>query len=228
MPVSEENLQLVLRFNRFYTRHALARDGAAEVLAPLDASRRQRLTAAMATILELLEAPSESQPAFTLRAHRPGDIGWVVARHGEICAREYGWDSTFEGLVAEIAGKFLTHFDPLRERCWIAELNGERAGCVFLVRQSNTVARLRLLLVEPAARGHSIGTRLVDECIAFARQCGYRNLTLWTNAALHAARRIYECAGFHLVKEGKRHAFGHEQVEQVWELNFHSASLPDR
>jgi GNAT superfamily N-acetyltransferase len=141
-----------------------------------------------------------------------------VARHGEIYAQEYNWDDTFEGLAAEIAGKFLTHFDPARERCWIAELDGERAGCVFLVKHTATVAKLRLLLVEPEARGHSIGTKLVDACIAFAREAGYRKLTLWTQNGLHAARRIYQRAAFQLVKESAWHAFGHDLTQQFWDL----------
>jgi GNAT superfamily N-acetyltransferase len=172
----------------------------------------------MAAIQQLLGAPAQTEPTVTLRTHRGGDIGWVVARHGEIYTQEYGWDNTFEGLVAEIAGKFLTHFDPARERCWIAELDGERAGCVFLVKHTSTVAKLRLLLVEPSARGHSIGTRLVDACIAFAREAGYRKLTLWTQNNLHAARRIYQRAGFRLVEEGAHHAFGVDLVQQVWDL----------
>lgn len=143
----------------------------------------------------------------------------MVARHGELYAQEYGWDSTFEGLVAEIAGKFLTHFDERRERCWIAEHNGQRVGCVFLVNESETVAKLRLLVVEPSARALGIGTKLVHECIAFARQSGYRKLTLWTNDALHAARRIYERAGFRLLKQEKHHSFGHDLVGQFWELD---------
>jgi GNAT superfamily N-acetyltransferase len=166
----------------------------------------------------VLDPPAPAAKTVTLRPHGVGDIGWVVARHGELYAREYGWDSTFEGLVAEIAGRFLTHFDAARERCWIAEIDGDRVGCVFLVKQSATVAKLRLLLVEPSARGLAIGARLVDECIAFARQAGYRKLTLWTNDVLHAARRIYQRSGFRLVKQGPHHAFGHDLVEQVWDL----------
>jgi len=187
-----------------------------EMLASLKPAQQQRLTGSMTAIQNLLDPPAEA--SIFLRAHRPGDIGWVIERHGELYAREYGWDSTFEGLVATIAGKFLTDFDSRKEHCWIAEMNGERVGCVFLVRASATVAKLRLLLVEPAARGHSIGTRLVEECIAFARQAGYRKLTLWTNSVLRAARRIYERAGFCLVKEGRHHSFGHDLVDQVWEL----------
>src|SRR5260370_25506888 len=173
----------------------------------------------MAGIRQLLRSPGKVETTVTLRAHHPGDIGGVVARDGELCAQEYGWDSTLEGLVAEIAGAFLSHFDEQRERCWIAERNGERVGCVFLVKKSKTIAKLRLLLVEPSARGLAIGTKLVHECLAFARQSGYRKLTLWTNDGLHAARRIYEGAGFRLVKEEKHHSFGHDLVGQFWELN---------
>jgi DNA-binding MarR family transcriptional regulator/N-acetylglutamate synthase-like GNAT family acetyltransferase len=190
-----------------------------EMLANLGRSSQQRLVDSMTAIRQLLDPPgSQAEQTVILRTHGPGDIGWLVERHGELYAQEYGWDSTFEGLVAQIAGKFLTRFDPQQERCWIAERNGERAGCVFLVKESKTVAKLRLLLVEPSARGLAIGTKLVHECIAFARQSGYRKLTLWTNDILHAARRIYERAGFNLVKEEKHHSFGHDLVGQFWEL----------
>jgi DNA-binding MarR family transcriptional regulator/GNAT superfamily N-acetyltransferase len=189
-----------------------------EMLAKLSGAQQQRLVGSMNAIRELLGPPKVNGSAFDVRAHRPGDIGWVIARHGELYTQEYQWDSTFEGLVAEIAGGFLTHFDPERERCWIAEQNGERLGCVFLVKQSGTIGKLRLLLVEPSARGLGVGSRLVDECIEFARGVGYRKLTLWTNDILHAARRIYERVGFHLVKEEKHHSFGHDLVGQFWEL----------
>ena len=197
---------------------ALSRKQSSDLLANLKAAEQQRLTDSMAAIQELLDPAAKAEPAVTLRIHRAGDIGWVVARHGEIYTEEYGWDNTFEGLVAEIAGKFLTHFDPERERCWIAEFDGQRAGCVFLVKHTATVAKLRLLLVEPSARGHSIGARLVDACIAFARETGYRKLTLWTQNNLHAARHIYQRAGFQLVEEGKHQAFGVDLVQQVWDL----------
>ena len=202
----------------FESLDARSRTEIGEMLANLDGEQQQRLVEYMTTIRQLLDAPAEMETAVHLRTHRPGDIGWVIARHGELYAQEYGWDSTFEGLVAEIAGKFLTHFDEQCERCWIAERNGKRAGCVFLVKQSKTTAKLRLLLVEPAARGLAIATKLVDECIAFARQCGYRKLILWTNDGLHAARRIYERAGFRIVREEKHHSFGHDLVGQFWEL----------
>lgn len=207
---------------------ARSRSQVAAMLAGLTQSQQQRLADSMNAVQNLLDPPASAVKAVTVRPHRPGDIGWVVARHGEIYHQEYGWDSTFEGLVATIAGQFLTRSDPRRERCWIAELDGERAGCVLLVRASDTVAKLRLLLVEPAARGHHIGARLVDECIAFARQAGYRKLTLWTNSVLHAARRIYERAGFRLVRQGKHRSFGHDLVEQVWELKLNSPAPADR
>ncbi len=155
---------------------------------------------------------------YLLRAHQPGDIGWVISRHGALYAQEYGWDQTFEALVAEIAAKFIRDFDPQWERCWIAEKDGANIGSVFVVRQSKQVAKLRLLLVDPAARGLGLGHRLVDECIRYSRQRGYRKLTLWTNDCLHAARRIYQQAGFVLVKEEKHHSFGVDLVGQNWDL----------
>ena len=206
-------------FARLNTR---SRAEVAAMLAPMDPPQQQRLVDCMAAIQQLLDAPGEPLPPLSIRTHQPGDIGWVVARHGELYAQEYRWDSTFEGLVAEIVGAFLTHFDPHRERCWIAECDGRRLGSVFLVKSSATEGKLRLLLVEPSARGMGVGTRLVDECIAFARKCGYRKLTLWTNDVLHAARRIYERVGFRLVKEEKHHSFGHDLTGQFWELTLSS------
>jgi GNAT superfamily N-acetyltransferase len=155
---------------------------------------------------------------YTLRALRPGDIGWVIHRHGVLYFREYGWDERFEALVAEIAAKFVQNFDAARERCWIAEIDGAIVGSVFLVRQCDAVAKLRLLLVEPEARGMGLGQRLVRECIEFARAAGYREITLWTQAELTAARHIYEKAGFRLDRVEKHHHFGPEMDGQVWNL----------
>jgi DNA-binding MarR family transcriptional regulator/GNAT superfamily N-acetyltransferase len=202
----------------FERLNARSRAETSQMLAAMTRPHQQRLIECMTTIRQLLGSPNELPKEIVIRAHKPGDIGWVVARHGELYTGEHQWDSTFEGLVSEIAGRFLTHFDPGRERCWIAERDGERVGSVFLVRKSKRVAKLRLLLVEPSARGTGTGTRLVEECIAFARQSGYRKLTLWTNDILHAARRIYERTGFHLVKEEKHRSFGHDLVGQFWEL----------
>lgn len=188
------------------------------MLRDLSEEGQRRLVDAMRTIERALDGLPEPGVPYVLRTHQPGDMGWVVERHGALYAREYGWDEQFEALVAEIVAKFLRRYDPTRERCWIAEREGERVGCVFLVRKSKTAAQLRLLLVEPAARGLGIGTRLVEECVRFARQVGYRTMVLWTNDVLHAARRIYERAGFRLTCEERHHSFGHDLVGQTWEL----------
>lgn len=189
------------------------------MLQNLPAAGQGRLMEAMGTIEELLGARPEPRVPYILRPHQPGDTGWVVQLHGALYAKEYGWDEQFEALVAEIVAQFLRSFEPKRERCWIAEKDGENVGSVFLVRESDTVAKLRLLLVDPKARGLGIGARLVDECTRFARQVGYRKITLWTNSVLHAARRIYEAAGFRLVHEEAHHSFGHDLIGQTWELD---------
>jgi DNA-binding MarR family transcriptional regulator/GNAT superfamily N-acetyltransferase len=195
-----------------------ARAHVATLLADRSAEEHQRLVSAMQTIESVLGKRPELDRSYQVRPHRPGDIGWVVQRHGALYAQEYGWDETFEGFVAEIAGHFLQKHDPARERCWIAERNGESVGCVFVVAQSATIAKLRMLLVEPAARGLGIGSRLVEEVIRFAGQARYRKITLWTNSVLHAARHIYEQAGFHLVAEEPHRSFGHNLVGQTWTL----------
>jgi DNA-binding MarR family transcriptional regulator/N-acetylglutamate synthase-like GNAT family acetyltransferase len=183
---------------------------------------RRRLVEAMRMIENVLatSAPEErrAEPPYQLRSHQPGDMGWVVHRHGALYAQEYGWDERFEALVARIAADFIDHYDPARERCWIAERDGAIVGSIFLVRQTDDVAKLRLLLVEPTARGLGLGTRLVSECVSFAREAGYHKVTLWTQSILHAARHIYESAGFQLVQEEPHHSFGHDLVSETWEL----------
>ena len=157
-------------------------------------------------------------PPYMLRPPRPGDMGWIVSRHGAVYAREFGWDERLEALTAEIVATFLRNPDRMRECCWIAERDGENVGSVLLVKETEEVARLRLLLVEPQARGLGIGGRLVDECIRFARKAGYRKITLWTHRVLVAARHIYECAGFILVGSKKHNEFGKEVIGETWEL----------
>jgi DNA-binding MarR family transcriptional regulator/N-acetylglutamate synthase-like GNAT family acetyltransferase len=210
----------------------LSRDGARAFAALDDASQKQlsvllsslsdgnqlRLIDAMARIEAILGAAPAPPPPHVLRPHHVGDLGWVVWRHGVLYAEEYGWNEEFEALVASIVAKFVREYDAARERCWIAEQHGENVGSVFIVKESETVARLRLLLVEPSARGLGLGGHLVEACIRFARQARYECIRLWTNDVLTAARRIYERAGFVLKHEAPHHAFGRDLVEQTWEL----------
>ncbi|WNG53853.1 MarR family transcriptional regulator [Archangium gephyra] len=204
-----------------------------EALAPLDArssaevsrmiaglppAAQRQLVEAMHTIEGLLGDKAAPKAPYLLRPHQPGDMGWIVHRHGVLYSREYGWDERFEALVASIVAEFIQKLDPKRERCWVAEKDGELVGSVFLAQKSKTVAKLRLLLVEPSARGLGIGSRLVDECVRFARQAGYRKVTLWTNSVLLAARHLYAAAGFQLVHSEPDPLFGEGQVSETWEL----------
>ena len=193
----------------------------AVLLGRLTPARRRRLLQSMRWVETLLSPSSTGGGAdrVALRAPAPGDLGWVVQRHGELYAAEYEWNEEFETLVAGIVAEFAAGFDPRRERAWIAELDGVRAGSVLLVRQSDQVAKLRLLLVEPWARGHGLGRALVRACIDFARDAGYRRLTLWTNSVLDAARHIYQQAGFHQVGSERHRSFGHDLVSETWELS---------
>jgi DNA-binding MarR family transcriptional regulator/GNAT superfamily N-acetyltransferase len=187
------------------------------MLAALPAGGSQKLIGAMALIERLLGAP-DTPPLAILRGPRPGDMGWVVQSHGALYAGEYGFDASFEGLVAEITAKFLASFDASRERCWIADIDGAQVGSVFLVRHTDDVAKIRLLLVDPAGRGQRLGQRLVAECIAFAKACGYRKITLWTQSILLAARKIYQDAGFVLVASEANRGFGQDLISETWEL----------
>jgi DNA-binding MarR family transcriptional regulator/GNAT superfamily N-acetyltransferase len=188
------------------------------LLSTLGHDEQVKLVAAMDTVRELLAGSPRPEP-FVLRAPEPGDFGWVVQAHGVLYAREYDWDGSFEALVARIVADYVEQADLKREAAWIAEVDGRQVGCVFCVRKDEDTAQLRLLLVDPGVRGMGVGSRLVEECVRFARRKGYRKMVLWTNDVLSAARRIYERAGFTLVEQDRHHSFGHDLVGQNWELD---------
>ena len=205
----------------FAVLEARTSDEVAAMLAKLSPEAQGELVGAMTKIEDLLDgksSPGQRKDLYLLRPHRVGDMGEVVRLHGVLYAREYGWDERFEALVAEIAAKFVRNFDPKSERCWIVERGGEVVGSVFLVKKSKTVAQLRLLIVDPEARGLGIGRRLVEECVRFAREKSYRKIVLWTQSILGAARRIYEQAGFKLVAREPHKSFGASLVGESWEL----------
>jgi DNA-binding MarR family transcriptional regulator/N-acetylglutamate synthase-like GNAT family acetyltransferase len=196
-----------------------ARTEASAMLAALPAGKRARVMSSMNELQDLLsDACARAPDAVRIRTHGIGDVGWAIERHARLYADEYGWNEEFEALVATLFARFASRHDAARERFWVAELNDERVGCVFVVQNDTdpAAAQLRCLLVEPDARGHGIGRRLVDECIAFARSAGYRRIVLWTNDVLGAARRIYEATGFELISSEAHHSFGHDLVGQTW------------
>ena len=202
----------------FAALDAGSRDQLAALIGPLPPPAQRRLAAALEEAAALLgAAPSVPARPWLLRAPRVGDLGWIVHRQAVLYAREYGWDAGFEALVAGIVSRFVEQFDAARERCWVAERDGEVVGSVFLVRKTDTMAQLRLLYVDAAARGLGIGARLVEECLCFAREAGYGRIMLWTNDVLTSARRIYQAAGFTLTAEERHHSFGHDLVGQNWE-----------
>ena len=188
------------------------------VLGRLAAPEQRQLVSAMHAIERMIGAPSPQPDEIVLREPKPGDLGWVVARHAELYAEEYGWAENFEGICAQIVADYVKNFDPKCERCWIAEMGGRNVGCVFLVKDSEAVARLRLLLVDPAARGRGLGKRLTDECVRFARERGYKRITLWTHKVLTAARHIYKSAGFTLTSSEAKRSFGKAVVSEFWDL----------
>jgi len=196
-----------------------------EMLARIPLGLQEELVRSMRSVERILAPPTERRDPYLLRTHQPGDMGWVVYRHGVLYAQEYHYDERFEALVAEIVAEFIQHFDSKRERCWIAERDGERLGSVFLVRKSATVSKLRLLLVEPAARGLGIGKRLVEECVRFATQAGYKKMILWTQSELKAARGIYQQAGFHLVKQEPHESWSRtDLIAETWEVDLKAKS----
>lgn len=195
----------------------------ASMLEDLSAEQRRQLIAAAEMIRSLLDDQPEPRTPYLLRQNEPGDLGWLVSRQAFLYADEYGWDGTYEALAAEIVAKFIHNYDPRSERCWIAERDGKRVGGVFIAKDSDDVAKLRLLHVEAEARGLGIGRRLVEACIRFSRQAGYRKMTLWTQSNLSAARHIYEQAGFRIVREEKHHSFGKDLTAETWELDLAGA-----
>jgi DNA-binding MarR family transcriptional regulator/GNAT superfamily N-acetyltransferase len=229
-PADSDARRLVLSVSRsgraaFESLNARSNQQMGRLLSGIDRAALERLRRAMETVEEVLEPKQRPAAPYLLRTHRPGDIGWVVYRHGVLYSEEWGYDERFEALVARIAAEFVENFDPAAERCWIAEKEGERVGSVFLVRKSKYVAKLRLLLVEPSARGMGIGKRLVHECIDFARQRRYRKVVLWTQSELRAARQIYQQAGFRLAATEKHRSWGRDDlVAESWELSL--VSIP--
>ncbi|HSJ83580.1 MAG TPA: bifunctional helix-turn-helix transcriptional regulator/GNAT family N-acetyltransferase [Acidimicrobiia bacterium] len=221
-PSSTDGRALIVSLTRagreaFSMLNRRSHDQIETLLAPLSAEERATLVESL-TVIESLVGRGDRERVIELRGLRPGDMGWVVQRHGAIYRDEYGWDSDFEALVARIVADYHHHFRPGRESAWIAEVDGARAGCVFCCHRDETTAQLRILLVEPWARGLGLGTRLVEECVGFARSAGYSKMVLWTNDVLESARRIYEAVGFVLVEEEDHHSFGHDLVGQNWEL----------
>jgi DNA-binding MarR family transcriptional regulator/N-acetylglutamate synthase-like GNAT family acetyltransferase len=203
----------------FAPLNARSQQSVSALLAALPTPQQTELVRSMESIEKLLGAPPEPKAPYLLRLHQPGDMGWVVHRHGVLYSQEYKYDERFEALVAEIVAEFIQNFDSKRERCWIAERDGSIAGSIFLCQKSATIAKLRLLLVEPSARGLGIGKRLVDECLRFAQHAGYKKIILWTQSELSAARHLYEEAGFRLVKKQKHDSWGRNGlVSETWAL----------
>jgi DNA-binding MarR family transcriptional regulator/GNAT superfamily N-acetyltransferase len=232
-PSSEDRRQQLVSLseageNAYAALNAASHAQVESMLSALAEDCQERVVGAMTVIQESLAAPPEHRVSWILRPHQPGDMGWVVHRHGVLYNQEYGFDERFEALVAEIVARFIHDLDPKRERCWIAEREGENVGSVFLVKHPDRpgVARLRLLLVEPRARGLGVGGRLVHECTRFARQAGYGTITLWTNSVLHAARRLYENEGYRLVDEEPHHSYGVDLLAQDWELDLRPSLQP--
>ena len=194
------------------------------MLDQLSPPERKQVVEAVRMVHRLLGGRAEAKTPYLLRQHQAGDLGWIVQRQAILYVEEYGWDGTYEALAAEIAAQFIRNFDPQRERAWVAEKDGERVGAVLVAKESEQIARLRLLHVEREARGLGIGKRLVDECIRFARQAGYQKMMLWTQSILHSARGIYKNAGFQIVHEEKHHSFGKDLTAETWELNLRTTA----
>jgi DNA-binding MarR family transcriptional regulator/GNAT superfamily N-acetyltransferase len=213
--------------SRFERLNGLSEEQARGILRALPPTGQTNLIGYMSDLERLLAPSTQEEARYVLRPHRPGDMGWVVHREGALYAQEYGFDETFEALVARLVADFLTEFDPKRERCWIAEVNGQNVGHIFLVKHPNepSTAKLRLLLVEPSARGLRLGSALVEECVNFARAVGYKKITLWTQSILVAAHRIYQKAGFRLIEEQANCKFGKDLVSQTWELDLTESGL---